>query len=63
MEPSVTMPGAEWDHLVRAVVRAAANVHTSLGPGYLEAIYHKGLVVELKSQGLHCSSEVEVPVT
>ena len=63
MEPSVTMPGAEWDHLVRAVVRAAANGHTSLGPGYLVEIYHKGLVVELKSQGLHCSSEVEVPVS
>jgi GxxExxY protein len=63
MQTGAIRPGAEWDHLVRTIVRAAVTVHCSLGPGFLEAIYQKGLIVELKACGYHCSSEVEVPVS
>jgi GxxExxY protein len=63
MRTANSLPGEEWDHLVRTVVQAAVAVHTSLGPGFLEAIYQKGLIVELKSCGYHCSNEVEVPIS
>ena len=63
MSSSESLPGDEWNDLVRQVVRAAVQVHVGIGPGFLEAFYQKGLVVELTSRGLHCSSEVEVPVS
>jgi len=63
MENVQSLPGSEWDPLVRAIVRAGALVHTTLGPGYLEAIYQRGLIVELKANGLHCASELDVPVS
>jgi GxxExxY protein len=54
--------GSEWNGLVRQILSAAVELHTKLGPGFLESIYHKGLVVELRLAGLHTTSEVEVPV-
>jgi GxxExxY protein len=48
--------------LVQQILSAAVELHTKLGPGFLESIYHKGLVVELRLAGLHTTSEVEVPV-
>jgi GxxExxY protein len=54
--------GSEWNGLVQQVLAAAVELHTRLGPGFLESIYHKGLVVELRLAGLHTASEVEVPI-
>jgi GxxExxY protein len=52
----------EWSHLTDRIIGAAIGVHTALGPGFQEAIYHPGLVLELQSGGYHTSSEVQVPV-
>ena len=52
----------EWSGLTDRIIGSAIAVHRSLGPGFQEAIYHKGLVLELRSNGYHTSSEVEVPV-
>ena len=54
--------GAEWDGLVKRILGAAVELHTRLGPGFLESIYQKGMLVELRLAGLHTASEVEVPV-
>ncbi|HWA40699.1 MAG TPA: GxxExxY protein, partial [Gemmatimonadales bacterium] len=54
--------GSEWNHLVREIVSAATELHIRIGPGFLESIYHRGLVVELRTAGLHTSSEVEIPI-
>lgn len=54
--------GSEWNGLIQQILAAAVELHTRLGPGFLESIYHKGLVVELRLAGLHTTSEVEVPV-
>ena len=51
-----------WSHLTEKIIGAAISVHSTLGPGFTEAMYHRALVVELRSSGLHTSSEVEVPV-
>lgn len=55
-------PMDEWSHLTDRIIGSAIAVHTSLGPGFQEAIYHRGLVLELRSSGIHTSSEVEVPI-
>lgn len=52
----------EWAGLTDRIIGAAIGVHTALGPGFQEAIYHRALVLELRSNGFHTSSEVEVPI-
>jgi GxxExxY protein len=52
----------QWAGLTDKILGAAIAVHRTLGPGHQEAIYHKGLVLELRSVGCHTSSEVEVPI-
>ena len=38
------------------------EVYNTLGPGLLESVYHKALVLELESRGLKVESEVPVAV-
>lgn len=44
------------------VIGAAIEVHRRLGPGFLEAVYHKALRCELTALKIDWASEVEVPV-
>src|SRR5258708_33588513 len=55
-------PPEELDQLAHAIIGAAIEVHRILGPGYVEAVYEKALLVELKLRGIPCSSQVEVAV-
>lgn len=41
---------------------AIFEVYNQLGPGLLESVYHKALLIELKSLGLDVKSEVAIPV-
>ena len=41
---------------------AAMEVYNNLGPGMLESIYHKAMICELESRGLHVQSEVPVEI-
>ena len=56
------MSREELNDLSYAVIGAAMEVHSALGPGLLEKAYHKALLVELGLRGLQCESEVDVPV-
>ncbi len=49
--------------LAYRVVGAAMAVHTALGPGYLEAVYHKALAYELTTRGITYQSKVKLPVS
>ena len=44
------------------VIKAAINVHTSLGPGLLESVYQKCMAIELESLGINFAAEVQLPV-
>lgn len=44
------------------IIGAAIEVHKHLGPGLLEAVYHKCLTHELELRGMAVQSQVLVPV-
>jgi len=44
------------------IVEAARTVHRTLGPGFLESIYSKALVSELKSCGFPIEREKQIKV-
>ena len=45
-----------------AIVGAAMEVHTQLGPGFLEAVYADALTLELKARGIPFEREVDIEI-
>lgn len=62
-ESTVALPDG-WcgGELTHSIIAAAIGLHRAVGPGFLEAIYHRGLILELHGMGIECSSELTVPV-
>ena len=52
----------ERDELVREILAAATRVHQTLGPGFLESIYSRALLSELRSRGLLVERERQVKI-
>jgi GxxExxY protein len=52
----------ELEELSHAVIGAAMEVHSQLGPGLLEALYVEALHCELRLRGISAQREVEFPV-
>jgi GxxExxY protein len=44
------------------IIGAALEVHSRMGPGFLEAVYREALSIELVERRIPFSSETEVPV-
>lgn len=55
-------PDAELDRLAHCVIGAALEVHRTLGPGFLEAIYEDALCVELSLRRIPFARQVPVGV-
>jgi GxxExxY protein len=53
----------ELDQLVHRTIGCALTVHKTLGPGYLESIYHKAMRIELQHQQLAYESERPVTIS
>lgn len=49
--------------LAYEIIGAAMEVHRHLGPGYLEAVYHKALMVELTHRKLPYACEAPIELT
>lgn len=48
--------------ITEKVIQAVIRVHKSLGPGFLERIYHNALILELSKASLPIESEKEIVV-
>ncbi len=48
--------------IAKEIVDAAFRVHTTLGPGLLESVYHVVLAYELSQRGLRTTREQSIPV-
>ncbi|MEM8865253.1 MAG: GxxExxY protein [Planctomycetota bacterium] len=44
------------------IIQGIIKVHQTLGPGFLERVYHNALLLELENRGLHVETEYEVVV-
>ena len=52
----------EHKMLTEKIIGAAIEVHKKLGPGFIESIYEKALVIELNKLDLKVLHQVEIPV-
>ncbi|MEM9367032.1 MAG: GxxExxY protein [Planctomycetota bacterium] len=52
----------ETNELTHAIIAAAIEVHSRLGPGLLESAYRKCLAYELRRRGFDVQEERPVPV-
>jgi GxxExxY protein len=50
------------DPLTGAIIKQAQYVHSVLGPGYLESIYHTALFRRLQKAGMNVASQSPLPV-
>ena len=50
------------DKLIYETIGAAFEVYNTLGPGLLESVYEKAMIVELKSRGLSVQSQFSVEI-
>ncbi len=52
----------ERDLQTYRIIGAAMEVHTVLGTGFLESVYHEALAKEFQRRGLPFAHEVQLPV-
>ena len=50
------------DPLTSGIIEAVIKVHQSLGPGFVESIYHNALILELCRRGMAFDTEKRIPV-
>ena len=51
-----------YSELTRKVIGAAMEVHSTLGPGFLESVYEEALVVELEIQNIKFERQKSIEV-
>jgi GxxExxY protein len=51
------------EHLTGAIIGAAIDVHRTLGPGYIEAIYERALRVEMLRRNMPFRAQCSVPIS
>jgi GxxExxY protein len=52
----------EHEALTERIIGAAIEVHRRLGPGFLELVYEKALIIELKKRGLAVQDQIEIRI-
>lgn len=57
-----TRSGIVFDELSGRVIGAAVEVHTQLGPGFVESVYEQALKVELAKRSIGFESQKQIQV-
>src|SRR5262245_29658108 len=52
----------QQDHLTQTIIECIIKVHSILGPGFLESIYRKSLLIELRNRNFFVETEKEITV-
>src|SRR5262245_10899583 len=52
----------ETEDTLTKCIEAALEVHTRLGGGYVEAVYHKAMCIELRHRGISFEAEHSVQI-
>ena len=52
----------EIESLIKTVIQCAYDVRTHLAAGFLENVYQKALIIELKEKGIHADTETPINV-
>ena len=55
-------PYDEIEGITGRIIRCAIEVHSVLGPGLLESVYHECMLDELHAKGLKVETEKSVPI-
>ncbi len=53
----------EHEQLTERIIGAAIEVHRRLGPGFLESVYEKAMLIELAKRGLLTQDQKELVIT
>ncbi len=52
----------ENETLIKTIIQCAYNVRMHLAAGFLESVYQKALMIELRERGIHASMETPINV-
>ena len=52
----------EYEALTDQIIGAAIEVHRRLGPGFLESVYERALIIELRKRGLAAEVQKELVI-
>lgn len=52
----------KYADLTQSIINACMKIHTTLGMGFMEMIYHRALIVELEIRNILFQSEQELPI-
>jgi len=62
MKNKMKWDDSEYRPLTEKIIKAFYKVHNTLGPGFLEKVYHNALLIELRKMELKADSEKKFPV-
>ena len=52
----------KYEDITQGIIAAAINVHSRLGPGFLESIYENALVIELYKRGFGVRQQYDIAI-
>ena len=52
----------KYQEITSQIINSAHTVHNTLGYGFLEKVYHKSLVIELRKRGFFVESEKPIKI-
>ena len=52
----------KYSGITQRIIGCAMRVHSALGCGFPEIIYHRAMIIEMKDEGLNFESEKEITV-